>query len=203
MSTAKTANKSPETDGRKLRTNDSRKKIVDAFLKLIKEGNVSPSAEEVASTACVGLRTVFRRFNEMELLHRELVTEVQARFLPQFLVPFKSTHWRDQLDESLARRAEVFELLMPYRIAAKVHVHTSDFIKANMERWNTTQEKIIDNLMPFSAKDEPVKLAAVTSAMSFENWIQMRTLQKLPPEQAQAVMAYMTETALGDYSSAK
>jgi len=92
---------------------------------------------------------------------------------------------------------------MPFRIAAKVHVHTSDFIKANMERWNTTQEKIIENLMPFSAKDEPVKLAAITSAMSFENWIQMRTFQKLPPEQAQAVMVYMTESALGDYSSEK
>ncbi len=197
MSTAKTANKSPETDGRKLRTNDSRKKIVDAFLSLINEGNVSPSAEQVATTAGVGLRTVFRRFNEMELLHRELVTEVQARFLPQFLIPFKSTDWRGQLDESLARRAEIFELLMPYRIAAKVHKHNSDFIKTNMERWNTTQEKVIENLMPFSAKDEPVKMAAVKASMSFENWIQMRTFQKLPPKQAKAVMIYMTQAALG------
>jgi len=203
MSTVKTANKSPETDGRKLRTNDSRKKIVDAFLNLIKEGNVSPSAEEVASSASVGLRTVFRRFNEMELLHRELVTETQARFLPQFLVPFKSTHWRDQLDESLERRAEIFELLMPFRIAAKVHMHNSEFIKTNMMRWNTTQEKVIEHLMPFSAKDEPVKMAAVIASMSFENWIQMRTLQKLSAKQAKAVMVYMTEAALGDYSSAK
>ena len=197
MSTAKTANKSPETDGRKLRTNDSRNKIIDAFLKLIKEGNVSPSAEQVASTAEVGLRTVFRRFNEMELLHRELVGKVMAKDLPRFLVPFKSTDWRGQLDESLERRAEIFELLMPYRIAAKVHMHNSDFIKTNMMRWNTTQEKIIENIMPFSTKDKPIKMAALIASMSFENWIQMRAFQKLSPEQAKVVMVYMTEAALG------
>jgi len=51
--------------------------------------------------------------------------------------------------------------------------------------------------MPFSAKDEPVKMAAVIASMSFENWIQMRTLQKLSAKQAKAVMVYMTEAALG------
>ncbi len=197
MSTAKSPQQAPETDGRKLRTNDSRKKIVDAFLKLVYEGNISPSAEEVASTANVGLRTVFRRFNEMELLYRELIIEVQARHLPTFLQPFTSSEWREQLNEMIDRKASAYELLMPYRMAAKIYQHQSEFIKDNIARWNFSQRKMLELVLPFSSKKEPLKFAAIEVALSFDTWIQLRNEQKMSAKKSKQLMIYMMEIALG------
>lgn len=47
------------TDGRKLRSEDSKRRIVSAMLELVREGRMAPTAEEVANRAEVGLRTVF------------------------------------------------------------------------------------------------------------------------------------------------
>ena len=48
------------TDGRKLRSEDSKRRIVSAMLELVREGKMAPTAEEVANRAEVGLRTVFQ-----------------------------------------------------------------------------------------------------------------------------------------------
>ncbi len=199
MDTVKATSKKTETDGRKLRTTDSRQKIVDAFLKLVYEGNVSPSAEEVATAANVSLSTVFRRFTEMELLYRELIIEVQTKFLPKFLIPFESTDWRGQIHELVKRRAAAYELLMPYRVATKVLMHRSTFIKDNIERWTLMQKKQLEFLLPFSEIEEPLMFAGIEASISFDTWIQIRSAQKLSGEKAEALMMYMLELVLSNF----
>ncbi len=94
----------PETDGRKIRANNSRQKIVDAMLSLVRDGDIAPSAENVASTANVGLRTVFRRFTDMEVLYREMIIEVQKKYIPKAFSPFSSRQWQQQLLELMDRK---------------------------------------------------------------------------------------------------
>ena len=57
-------------DGRNLRSINSQKLIVDACIKLFKEGNLEPTAQQVANESGVGIRTVFRQFDEMENLFK-------------------------------------------------------------------------------------------------------------------------------------
>ena len=121
----------PGVDGRILRANNSRQKIVDAMLALLRSGDISPSAENVASTATVGLRTVFRRFSEMEILYREMIIEVQKQFIHNVFIPFETRKWQEQLDEFLDRKSVIYEDLMPYRVAANFHLHQSDFFREN------------------------------------------------------------------------
>ncbi|MEO8374286.1 MAG: hypothetical protein ABI471_03615, partial [Sphingomonas bacterium] len=54
------------TDGRRRRSETSRDKIVEAMLAIVAEGQITPSAEQVALRAEVGLRSVFRHFKDME-----------------------------------------------------------------------------------------------------------------------------------------
>lgn len=42
------------------------------MLELVREGDISPSAELVAARADVGLRTVFRHFKDLDSLYREM-----------------------------------------------------------------------------------------------------------------------------------
>ena len=52
-------------DGRNLRSINSQKLIVNACIKLFKAGNLEPTAQQVADESGVGIRTVFRQFDEM------------------------------------------------------------------------------------------------------------------------------------------
>ena len=62
-----------EVDGRRRRSLDSRARIVAAMLELVRLGNASPNAVEVAARAGVGLRSVFRHFKDMESLYVEIM----------------------------------------------------------------------------------------------------------------------------------
>jgi len=184
MSTATSKNSSAVADGRKLRSSNSRQKIVDALLHLVRSGVVDPSAEEVAKVANVGLRTVFRRFNEMELLHRELALEVEKTYIQEMSIPLKSALWKDQLNELLDRFSAQYEHLMPYRVAAIYYRHKSEFISEHLKKWDYVTAQLLKNTVPFSVKEDTALINALELTLSFNSWIHLRMDQKLTPEQA-------------------
>ena len=65
-----------QRDGRRSRTVETRKRIVIAVAALVQEGKVTPTAEEVSARADVGLRTVFRHFDDMDTLYQEIDQEL-------------------------------------------------------------------------------------------------------------------------------
>ena len=57
-----------QLDGRILRSQKSQNLILDAIIKLINNGNLYPTAQEVAKESGIAIRTVFRQFADMESL---------------------------------------------------------------------------------------------------------------------------------------
>ena len=97
-------------DGRRERAVASRARILEAMVDLIQAGEVQPSAEAVAVRAGVGVRTVFRLFNDVEGLHRGLQQVMDERLAPIYDEPVRGT-LAERLDQLVARRAVVFEKL--------------------------------------------------------------------------------------------
>jgi len=192
---------SSKQDGRKLRTDDSRQKIVNAFLQLVREGNIAPSAEDIAKTANVGLRTVFRRFKEMELLYREMVIELESKFAPEVAKPWKTTGMENQLQELLERRSVMYEELMPYRIASNYHKHHSAFIQQATAYWFSVVQKNLENILPFNKSNEPVLFNAIETALSFETWLQLRVDQNINPMQSYDIMKLSLTALLQTYKN--
>lgn len=188
-------------DGRNLRTDDSRKKIVSAFLQLIRQGTVAPSAEDIAKKANVGLRTVFRRFKEMELLYREMVVELQNKFAPEVAKPWKTTGMENQLQELLERRSVMYEDLMPYRIASNYHKYHSEFIQQAIAYWNVVVQKNLENILPFNKSSEPVLFNAIETALSFDTWLQLRVDQNINPKQSYDIMKLSLTALLQTYKN--
>ena len=52
------------------------------MLELVRAGVIAPTAEEVAARANVGLRTVFRRFKDMESLYVEMSLAISHKVAP-------------------------------------------------------------------------------------------------------------------------
>ena len=55
-----------KSDGRRQRSQRSRQKILEAMWALMLDGDMDPSAADIAEKAGVGLRSVFRHFEDMD-----------------------------------------------------------------------------------------------------------------------------------------
>lgn len=176
-------------DGRHRRSESSRRAIVAAMLALVREGNAAPSAEEVAARGKVGLRSVFRHFANMESLYREMNEVMLAEIAPLMERPFAAADWRGRLDEIIARRAELFERVMPVKRASDIVRHKSAFLEQEARRFVTAQRRTLAQVLPAAVRDK--SLEALDLVLSFDSWRRLRLDQKLPPKQARAVIAQL------------
>jgi AcrR family transcriptional regulator len=175
-------------DGRRQRAETSRRAIVAAMLALVREGAVTPAAEEVAKRANVGLRTVFRHFENMESLYREMSAAMLAEIVPLAERPFAARAWRGILDEMVERRAEIFERILPFKIASDVHRHKSPFLEAEAQRIVAAQRKTLAAVLPKSLRDDGIRLEGLDLVLSFDSWRRLRKDQKLSARHARTVI---------------
>lgn len=178
------------TDGRRQRGEDNRRRIVAAFIAFIREGKISPTAEMIAARADVGLRTVFRHFEDMERLYREIGTEIEGQVRPMVDRPFESADWQGRIEEVIERRATLFESIMPFRTAADVYRHTSPSIAARQAEFVALQRQYLEDALPASIARDPVRVEALDLVSSYEAWQRLRHEQKLSPADAKRVMAF-------------
>jgi AcrR family transcriptional regulator len=174
----------PVTDGRLLRSRDSKRKIVAAMLELVREGRVAPTAEEVAQRANVGLRTVFRRFKDMESLYAEMSVAISDRISPILEEQLNHPKWWRNFAQLVERRMRMYEIIMPYRIAANALKLQSNVLHhRHREIVGDERERLISVLPDFLLTDS-VLTEALEAALSFDMWNQLRNDQKLSVTQA-------------------
>ncbi|GIK49341.1 MAG: TetR/AcrR family transcriptional regulator [Hyphomonadaceae bacterium] len=179
------------TDGRRQRADASRRRIALAMLDLARAGRVAPSADEVAEAAGVGRRTVFRLFNDMEGVYREMHAVMVSRLAPTFAAPLEGATWRARLDEIAARRARMFEEMLPIKSAADAHRFRSAFLQAEHKKLTKLQRETLLAVLPASVAAQPEKIEALDLTLSFEAWRRLRQEQRLSPRQAAAVLRRM------------
>lgn len=178
-------------DGRRLRSAASRLRIVEAMRDLIREGNVSPRAEEVATRANVGLRTVFRHFDDMESLYREIgaLAMVEAEPLLDLSEPAGTAEERFQT--MLERRARLFERIMPFRIAADANAHRSPYLVEDRNRMNAGLRDLLRNGLPADLRKDRTLVDALDALLSFDMWRRLRLDQRLSAPQAKRTIEAM------------
>ena len=176
------------SDGRNRRRANNRAAIIASFLGLVREGVMMPSAQAVAERAKVSPRTVFRCFQDMESLYREIVVALREEFLPRAYLDLNTTDRRERLSLLLANRASVFEDMTPFRLAAEAHRQHSpaisgdkDFLVA-MER-----DRLVTVINPDGALDS-LRLEGLSAVTCFEFWRRLRHEQGLDQTRAAEVM---------------
>lgn len=184
------------TDGRRLRAEASRARIVAAMLDLIREGNPAPSAEAVAEGAGVGLRTVFRLFNDMDSLYREMHAMMLARLVPIAAEPVVGENWRERLRNLINRRVRLFEEMMPFQVAADAQRARSTFLNQNHESLVRLQRSMAIALLPDELKADPVLVEMMDLVMSFDSWRRLRLDQKLSLEDAERIIATLVDRVI-------
>ncbi|HZZ68221.1 MAG TPA: TetR/AcrR family transcriptional regulator [Phenylobacterium sp.] len=178
----------PNADGRRRRGEDNRAKIVAAMLEIIHAGEIAPSAEQVAQRADVGLRTVFRHFQDMDSLYREMSVVIAKELHGAAERPFVSQDWRERVVELIARRSWAFEKIGPFLRASSVFRYRSKFLDADNADLATALRAILKRQLPPAVARDQAKLEILDLLLSFETWSRLRREQGLAPKRAREVL---------------
>jgi AcrR family transcriptional regulator len=187
----------PKQDGRRLRSAASRRRIVEAMRDLIREGTLSPRAEEVAARANVGLRSVFRHFDDMESLYREIGDLMVADVAPMLELPPPSGTTDEILAEMIARRTKLFERIMPFRVAADIHSHRSPYLMQERRMMNEGLREIMRSALPAAIRKNRVAVDALDAVLSFDFWRRLRSEQRLSIAQTRRVVEATAAPLIG------
>ena len=180
-------------DGRRRRSDRSRRQIIEALFGLIGEGNMQPSAVMVAERANVGLRTVFRHFEDMDSIYDEMTDELMTAIMPMITAPYTGVTWKDRLTECVDRRAELYEAVFPMRVCMILRYHQSDFIQEQYKRDLRLERSSLKSILPKSIVLDRTLFAALEVALGFPTWRRLRQDQKLSVENAKKTVRLMVD----------
>jgi AcrR family transcriptional regulator len=186
----------PRVDGRRERSRSSRRRIVAAMMQLIEGGDLMPSAARVAEEAGIGLRTVFRQFDDMDGLYAEISETIAARVMPVVIAPYENADWRVNLRDLARRRVGIFETMMPFRRAANIKRYQSPFLMGQYGRVVTLEREFVLRLFPEAVLRHRVATEALCTALSFQTWRTLRHDQCLSAEEAGTVTMHMTDALI-------
>jgi AcrR family transcriptional regulator len=183
-------------DGRRQRSEASRDRIVQALMELVIEGDTSPSAEAVAARAGVGLRTVFRHFENMEALYQQLYGLMVAELRPTIERPFAAQDWKQRTLEMLERRIGIFERIMPLKIAADVHRHRSPFLAGQAAEFVRAQRAALRAALPDAQQTNAALFEPLDLLLSFDTWRRLRKDQQLTRSRARTVLQRLLRSTM-------
>ncbi len=179
-------------DGRRRRGMDNRARIVAAMVEIVRGDEVAPSAERVAARADVGLRTVFRHFQDMDSLYREMAMVIEREIRVILDQPLESPPGADRIVELVARRSRAFEIMAPFRRASEAFRHRSKFLGTDYARLVTKLREILERELPPEVAGDPMRLEAMDLLLSYEAWSRLRRDQGLTVDQARSVLEAAT-----------
>lgn len=180
----------PKVDGRFLRTERTRQRIIEAFLALLRLGK-DPTSNEIAAHAGCSVRSVFERFHDMAALRVSAADYMFAD--PSSMPPSAADGDRQtRLQAYIAVHAEYCERIMPLWRTMLVHQSESEslrqyIVQTRAAAWATTEQTFASELATLPAERRRQLLIVIGSVVDFESWSHMRDHHGLSGEEACAV----------------
>lgn len=185
-----------EADGRRRRSADSRRRIVDATIRLVQAGDVAPSADAVATEAGVGRRTVFRLFQDMDSIFREIQLLTRAKIAPIREQPLAGDTPDARLHALVDRRVRLFDEILPLTVAAAVHRPRSRVLQEGHAAIQAELRRISRAVLGSDAERDPELADLVDAVLSIDMWHRLRIDQQLDTERARAILHRLMSHAI-------
>jgi len=181
-----------KVDGRTLRSERTHKRIIDAVIQLVEEGNPHLRTAEIAERAEVSVRSIFQHFPDLEALYLS-VADAQLRAILADLQPVQSEGPLDARVHGLvAERAKLSERILPMRKLAARFEASSDAATARARFGRDVQRRRSEiafkselALLPESERKQ--LLDAIQAATDTDAWALLRHHTKLEVAQAEQV----------------
>lgn len=186
-------------DGRTLRSKRNRQAIVDAVRQLVAEGNLEPTSRQVSERAGVTMRTLFRQFQEITTLYREIFAAQEAEILANLQMDISTDDWRVNLDNLLKRRAKGFEQFLPYILSTQTLRHRHPLIEEDAQDKIKKMREVLHEILPKDITGNKMASAAIENQLSWSTWINLRQDQGLSEEDATIIIRQTVGAILDRY----
>lgn len=183
-----------DVDGRRLRRDRNRDAVVQALLALYREGNLDPSADEIATRSGVSARSVFRYFDDVEDLANAAITHQLmdvAHLLPLTCPPDRPL--AERIAAVAQQRAALYEAIFPVAQVSRLRAPFNRAVAARLAQNRAEMRSQVASLFRAELAAMPEggaarRLAAADTLASYETWSLWRTDQGLPAADAEATM---------------
>lgn len=179
MSKKKTNTKSGNPDGRVMRSERSRQHILDALLALVEEGNLVPTAQQVSQRAGVGLRTVFRHYDDMETLATQMDQHIGDTYSRLFEGGDRDGSLAERILHAAQRHDKAYEKAKQVILSTQAQMWQSKTMQKNWTRKRRGLRRDLEDWLPEVKTLPASRQAAAEAAMSFETWYHLRYDQRL------------------------
>lgn len=188
-------------DGRLARSARTFFAVVDALLGLIQEGNLRPTAAQVAERAGVSRRSVYLHFDNIDALLAAAADRHAVRTADLWTGPPPEVPLDQRITELARRWSLALEEVSPVRRAITLHRDTSPGVARCLRIARETAVAELERVFgpELRAREPHVRaelLNAIEVTTSWSMWEQLRRQQGLPVEAAAGVVAFMLRSLL-------
>lgn len=163
---------------------------MQALFDLVGSGVLQPTAQQVAESAGVGIRTVFRHFADMENLFAEMDARVQAEAAPILRADPVGGDVAVRVRALVERRIAFFERIAPFKRSGTVQRWRSAFLQRRHASLVRGLRADLLRCLP-ALRDAPADLVeALDLVLSFEAWDRLRTEQRLGRDRTREALVY-------------
>jgi len=177
-------------DGRVRRSEKSRAAIVAAMFELVGEGVLQPTAQQVAERAGVGIRSVFRHFDDMDGLFAAMDARLRVEALPLLRGAPATGPLQERALSLVERRVRLFERIAPWKRSANLARWRSDFLGTQHAALVRELRADLLRSLPELAEAPAALAEALDLVTCFEAWDRLRTDQRLSRERAESAMEH-------------
>ena len=169
----------PRIDGRRLRSERTRKLIIEAYLAIVRESGRAPTAAQVAERAGYSVRSIFERFPDLDALRLAVTDQAIAEARVEGALTNTGADRATRVRTRVETRARTCEKWLPLWRVMTNQYEPSDELRG---RVNLIRELVTGQ---FEAMFEPElstlsdverrhTLIAVEAMTDFESWARMR-----------------------------
>lgn len=191
----------PRIDGRRARGERTRLNVLEALLALVEEGQLRPTAQEVAERAGVALRTVYHHFDDVEALRR-LAFDLQVGRNREALRPVDPSLPIAERCHQVAHQLRRFhEAISPIRRAVMLEERSSQAMADVLRRARAMRRQFVEQA--FAAETERNDVAmrramldSLDVTTSWQSWYYLRASLGRGAQVAERVLGFELERLL-------
>jgi len=181
-----------------LRSERSRQAIIDAMLNLVEEGILVPTAQQVSERAGVGIRSVFRHFNDMESLFATADTRIREQYQGLFAGGNRDGSLQDRLLHAVEQRALSYEAIGNQFLTTKAQLWRYPILQEQYARAQRQLRRDLEDWLPELKNLCSEKREMVDAVASFEYWNRLREHQSLGRKTSIKLVTRLLESIILD-----
>lgn len=133
------------TDGRVARRDRNRDAVLDAVIALFTEGQLDPGPDEVARRVGLSTRSVYRYFEDRDVLLRAAIDRQQEKVLPLYLIhAIGQGDLDDRIERFVTARMRLYEAIAATARASRARALVSEILREQVGETHRRLQQQVD-----------------------------------------------------------